>query len=130
MRFQASALMTASVLFVALAACNPASPPDDALPSPVVPPSTAAAAAVETTVAVQSANPSLSPQGQPLENPVSCREEIGEPAASRLVERCITVSPATRPPCNAANTCVSIQNEIKRGCDFFEESEKPAECAA
>ena len=119
-----------AVLLMSVAACKPASPPDETLPAPAVPPTTPAAAAVETTVAVQSANPSLSPQGQPLEKPITCREEIGDPASKRLVERCIAVSPATRPPCNVANPCQMIKDEIQRGCDFFGPDEKPAECSA
>ena len=62
--------------------------------------------------------------------PVSCLNDIGEPAAKRLVERCIMVSPATRPPCHVDNPCDMIQSEIDRGCDFFPANEKPAECAA
>ena len=60
----------------------------------------------------------------------SCLSEVGEPAAKRLVERCIAVSPATHPPCNIENTCETIQGEIDRGCSFFDAAEKPAECTA
>lgn len=122
-------LWFATLLIVPLAACNPPSPPADPTPVPVVPPTTPASASVATTAAI-AANPSLSPAGQPLEQPISCLEERGEPAAKRLVERCIAVSPATRPPCNVANPCQMIESEIKRGCDFFKDDEKPAECAA
>ncbi|MEG1451331.1 hypothetical protein [Brevundimonas sp.] len=130
MAYKMRSLWLAAALIVPLAACNPASPPSDPTPVPVVPPTTPASASVAATVAVQAANPDLSPQGQPLEQPISCREELGDPAAKRLVERCIAVSPATRPPCNAANPCMMIQDEIKRGCDFFGPDEKPAECSA
>ena len=78
----------------------------------------------------QAPNPSLSPEGQPLEAPLSCREERGLEQAQALVKRCIAVSPATRPPCNVANPCALIEAEIKRGCDFFGPDEKPAQCAA
>ena len=51
--------------------------------------------------------------------------------ACRLVERCIAVSPATRPPCNVANPCQMIQDEIDRSCAMYGPGEtKPAECAA
>lgn len=63
--------------------------------------------------------------------PANCREEIGEAASARLVARCIAVSPATRPPCNALNPCEMIQGEIDRSCGQYGEGEaKPAECAA
>ncbi|WP_051651326.1 hypothetical protein [Brevundimonas bacteroides] len=63
--------------------------------------------------------------------PANCREEIGEVASARLVARCIAVSPATRPPCNALNPCEMIQGEIDRACGQYGEGEqKPAECAA
>ncbi|TMJ17160.1 MAG: hypothetical protein E6G94_02320 [Alphaproteobacteria bacterium] len=46
----------------------------------------------------------------------SCRAEIGREASSALVSRCIQVSPATHPPCNSANPCKLIRNEIVRSC--------------
>lgn len=61
----------------------------------------------------------------------SCRSEVGEAAAARLVERCLAVSPATRPPCNAANPCELIQGEIDRACQMIPAGEaRPAECGA
>ena len=63
--------------------------------------------------------------------PGSCLSEVGAQASARLVERCIAVSPATRPPCNAANPCTMIQGEIDRACGQYGPGEtKPAECAA
>ena len=59
-----------------------------------------------------------------------CRDAIGETASARLVQRCIAVSPATRPPCNALNPCNLIEGEIDRSCEMFPAGEKPAECAA
>lgn len=60
-----------------------------------------------------------------------CRTAIGETAAARLVERCIAVSPATRPPCNAANPCDLIQGEIDRSCNQYGPGEtRPTECVA
>jgi hypothetical protein len=38
-----------------------------------------------------------------------------------LVEQCTDVSPSTRPPCNTANSCDLIQDEIERGCGFLKE---------
>lgn len=60
---------------------------------------------------------------------VPCREAIGAAASARLVERCTQVSPATRPPCNAANPCDLIQGEIDRSCKLWErDGDPPAAC--
>ena len=53
--------------------------------------------------------------------PISCRKEIGEKKAMILVEQCIQISPATRPPCNDLNPCWMIRDEIKRGCEIAKE---------
>ena len=52
----------------------------------------------------------------------SCSAEIGEAKASVLVNQCTEISPATHPPCNAANPCELIRSEIRRGCDFARQS--------
>ena len=57
----------------------------------------------------------------------SCNESIGLAKAHRLVEQCLMVSPATHPPCNAANTCDLIQDEIRRGCALLQK-DAPAFC--
>lgn len=59
----------------------------------------------------------------------SCAEEIGAEAAQRMVQRCIAVSPATHPPCNAQNNCSMIQAEIDRNCQLGA-SRLPADCRA
>ncbi len=73
------------------------------------------------------------PQGA-AETPAAeatCTDEIGKTAADKLVGRCIAVSPATHPPCNAENTCKMIRDEIDRSCAMYAAGEKkPAECAA
>lgn len=51
--------------------------------------------------------------------PRSCAAEIGEAAAAKRVKICINVSPATHPPCNAANSCAMIEDEIARSCALF-----------
>jgi hypothetical protein len=67
----------------------------------------------------------------PSEQPASCLDDIGPAASARLVERCIAVSPATRPPCNAANPCAMIQGEIDRACEMYADGRnRPAECGA
>jgi len=56
-----------------------------------------------------------------------CDQQIGKAAAKRLADRCLMVSPASHPPCNAANACEMIRDEIKRSCDLFG-ADKPKEC--
>jgi hypothetical protein len=61
----------------------------------------------------------------------SCLSEVGAAASARLVERCIQVSPATHPPCNAQNSCALIQGEIDRSCALYGPDETlPPECTA
>ena len=61
----------------------------------------------------------------------TCTDSIGEAAAVRLAERCTMVSPASHPPCNPANACALIQDEIDRSCGQYGPGEaRPAECAA
>lgn len=61
----------------------------------------------------------------------SCLAEIGVEASDRLVRRCIAVSPATHPPCNAANPCAMVQGEIDRACAMYGPDEaRPTECGA
>jgi hypothetical protein len=61
----------------------------------------------------------------------ACEQDQGPEAARRLVERCIAVSPATHPPCNVANPCQMIQDEIDRSCEMYGPGEaKPTECSA
>jgi hypothetical protein len=57
----------------------------------------------------------------------SCNQSIGSEKAHQLVEQCLMVSPATHPPCNAANTCALIQDEIRRGCTLLGK-DAPAFC--
>lgn len=46
----------------------------------------------------------------------SCEQTAGAQRARTYVEQCLEVSPATHPPCNAANSCELILDEIQRGC--------------
>lgn len=63
------------------------------------------------------------------EGPVSCSTEIGAKAAERLAKSCRNVSPATHPPCNVANSCAMISDEIARSCALFDEKDAPiADC--
>lgn len=137
---------------VLMAGCQPSGPgapasgdsasnPDviDAVPlqpetAPVAPPAKADAQAkapakpAEEPQASIPEGPDMAPQPVPVSE-VPCREAIGAAASARLVERCIQVSPATRPPCNAANPCDLIQGEIDRSCKLWErDGDPPAAC--
>jgi hypothetical protein len=57
-----------------------------------------------------------------------CRETAGAEKAKTLVKQCLEVSPATHPPCNAANACSLIVDEITRGCAMIDK-DAPAFCA-
>ena len=59
----------------------------------------------------------------------SCLAEIGEDSARQLVDQCLSISPATRPPCNVLNSCDMIRDEIARGCGFGDTSDNPDYCA-
>lgn len=82
-------------------------------------------------LAVTSVSPS---SGQPASNRggAACRDEIGPVAAKRLAAQCRDASPATHPPCNVANPCAMMREEIERSCRMFEASNPlPSElCAA
>jgi hypothetical protein len=58
----------------------------------------------------------------------SCRGEVGAAKAEKYVAQCQQVSPATHPPCNVANACGLIVDEIKRGCAMIDKN-APAFCA-
>ncbi|TXN69989.1 hypothetical protein FV232_03745 [Methylobacterium sp. WL30] len=58
----------------------------------------------------------------------SCRAAVGARQAERLVERCMSVSPATHPPCNADNACALIESEIARGCGMIDDGTAPSFC--
>lgn len=57
-------------------------------------------------------------------NAQSCRETAGAQGAATYVAQCLMVSPATHPPCNMANPCVLIVEEIRRGCSILREAER------
>ncbi|WP_343685583.1 hypothetical protein [Asticcacaulis sp.] len=63
------------------------------------------------------------------EGPVACSTDIGAKAAERLAKTCQKVSPATHPPCNVANSCALMSDEIARSCALFDEKDAPiADC--
>lgn len=58
-----------------------------------------------------------------------CRQTAGPARAETYVRQCLEVTPATHPPCNAANSCRLIISEIQRGCHLLTASERPTFCA-
>lgn len=118
----------AGITVLVLAACSP-DPPESAS-------ETAAVAAAESDPGPK---PATSAVKDELASPDAasasgqCRAEIGETAAQALADRCRVVSPATHPPCNAANSCRMIQDEIDRSCAMWDKDTsqpKPKECTA
>lgn len=73
-------------------------------------------------------NTSSSPAmtSEPLTSePLSCADEIGATAADKRAQACRAVSPATHPPCNVANSCAMIEDEIARSCALFDGQGSP-----
>jgi hypothetical protein len=58
----------------------------------------------------------------------ACSKSAGQKKAELLVQQCQQVSPATHPPCNVANACELMIDEIKRGCAMIDKN-APAFCA-
>ncbi|PNU03022.1 hypothetical protein A8V01_07265 [Novosphingobium guangzhouense] len=120
-------LLGATVL--ALSACSKAPAPSPGSETQDQAPSSSAAAS-DTAASVKP--PSLDPQIPSAATdmqPVSCSSEIGKAQADKLVQQCLVVSPATRPPCNAVNSCAMIRNEIARGCAILgEDAVKTPDC--
>ncbi|WNO55225.1 lysozyme inhibitor LprI family protein [Stakelama saccharophila] len=53
----------------------------------------------------------------------SCLSTAGRKKAETLVKQCLAASPATHPPCNMANSCAMIEDEIERSCGLFDGDE-------
>ncbi|MEP7041709.1 MAG: lysozyme inhibitor LprI family protein [Dokdonella sp.] len=60
---------------------------------------------------------------------VACSKSAGQLKAEAYVQQCQQVSPATHPPCNVANACDLMIDEIKRGCAMIDKN-APAFCAS
>ena len=79
------------------------------------------------------AAPAVTNTAAPVEGPapsspaklVSCASDIGPAAADRLAKLCRNVSPATHPPCNAANSCAMMEDEVARSCALFDGKGEP-----
>ena len=61
-------------------------------------------------------------------NGAACSKSAGAGKAATLVKQCLEVSPATHPPCNVANSCDLITDEIARGCAMLRKN-APSFCA-
>ncbi|WP_422921414.1 hypothetical protein [Sphingomonas liriopis] len=99
-----------------LVACGASSDAAEEAPVNVTPPragitATTAPAPVPTPRTVAAAQ---------SDRPVSCAAQIGAAAAARRAAICRDVSPATHPPCNVANSCAMIDDEIARSCALFD----------
>lgn len=94
----------------ALAACSPQAPKE-------VSASAAGATSSFTKVVTSPANVPATV--------VSCRDALGATAAQKRADVCLKVSPATHPPCNVANSCAMIEDEIARSCAMTGPDEKP-----
>jgi len=66
--------------------------------------------------------------GVPVADTPSCAAAVGKAQAKMLVDRCLEVSPATHPPCNALNPCDLIIDEIRRSCALLEPAQRPGFC--
>lgn len=73
------------------------------------------------------AGPTLQAKGGDTNVVRACADELGKRQAQRRVEVCRNVSPATHPPCNAANSCALIEDEIARSCALFDGQGAPME---
>ncbi|MGE7206610.1 hypothetical protein ACQKJZ_13125 [Sphingomonas sp. NPDC019816] len=91
---------------------------------------TPAASATPSPGASDTQPPEAAATAQPISRPaepqgvLSCAADRGKAAADRLVKICTSVSPATHPPCNAANSCAIIEDEIARGCALLGDEAK------
>jgi hypothetical protein len=52
----------------------------------------------------------------------SCRQTAGAAKAQELARQCAQVSEATHPPCNDANPCGMLVDEIRRSCAMRREA--------
>ncbi len=121
----------AASLALVLSACSQPDRPASPEPASTSAPPSPSPSPVPEATPTAGANPSLTPEGMPIEEPITCREERGQALAQKLVDRCIAVSPATHPPCNVQNPCLLIEGEIERSCAQYGPSEtRPAECSA
>ena len=108
---------------VALAGCQPGAAggdPDGSRAAATPVPSPSQTASPESPRPPATEPMTSMPDAEPARSGVtSCEAQIGTTAATALARQCRAVSPATRPPCNAANSCALVRDETARGCAFL-----------
>ncbi|AMG74153.1 hypothetical protein [Sphingopyxis granuli] len=110
-----------ALLTLALAACGGPADQQAGAPEPAETPRPA------TDTAARAAPSPSTPAA--TDEPRSCAVEIGRQAADRRAQLCHTLSPATHPPCNVANSCAMIDDEIARSCALLSRAgSPPADC--
>ncbi|MFD2235723.1 hypothetical protein [Phaeospirillum tilakii] len=60
-----------------------------------------------------------------MDSTQSCVSTIGKEKAGYLARVCGMISPATHPPCNVANSCKLIADEVVRGCQLAAQMGQP-----
>lgn len=104
-----------------LAGCGSADQPATAAtPGAGASPAAVAAGPEAAATPAAMASPASAKASPAAPLPLTCAAEIGATAAARRVAICRDVSPATHPPCNAANSCAMIDDEIARSCALFD----------
>ena len=63
--------------------------------------------------------------GAPAPDPAPANVTPAPDSAAQSARTCRNVSPATRPPCNVANSCAIMQDEIARSCALFDGKGEP-----
>lgn len=106
--------------FAILAACSPEQQPSSPMPQEE-------AATIREEASAPPAGEVVEPDMAP--QPASCADELGADQARILVDQCLAISTATRPPCNAQNSCEMIRDEIRRGCGFGDGADNPEFCS-
>lgn len=127
-------LVPAFALSLLLAACDgspeqPVAGADNGTTSVPTASSDAATSVGGDVAALPTPVPASMPASPVPSGPRACSAEIGAAEAKALVDQCRAVSPATRPPCNAANSCAMIRSEIIRSCALFGDG-RPRECGS
>ncbi len=98
-------------------------------PAPKTPQPEIAPAAPGGTFTPAAASPPVVTSSTADRDALQCDQQVGAAAAKHLADRCLLVSPASHPPCNVANSCAMIRDEIKRSCDLMGPRDKwPKEC--
>jgi hypothetical protein len=114
------ALLFASCLAVAACGSSPSGGNGGETAGNAAPAANIAAAPAPVAANEPAAPATGTAPAQSAATPVSCATEIGAAAAASKVKACLAVSPATHPPCNAANSCAMIDDEIARSCALFD----------